>query len=120
MAGLPRKSHNYIRGMLSWQFGVDVDTSGMIIKGRFGNRKVLKKKAQLFSIENETGLYRPTFEGWEHLPGVVRCDPKIRPGDEVFVKGTKAIATGRAAMGASEMTGSQRGVAVKVRKVKKI
>ena len=139
MAGLRRKSHNHIRGMLSWQFGVDVDTSGMIIKGRFGNRKILKNKTQLFSIDNDTGMYRPTFEGWEHLtghytvsiddfvpqgdilaPGVISCDPGIRPGDEVFVKGTKAIATGRASMGALEMTGSQRGVAVKVRKVKKI
>ena len=139
MAGLPRKSHNYIRGMLSWQFGVNVDTSGMIIKGRFGNRKVLKNKAQLFSIDNETGLYRPTFDGWKYLdgcytveiddfvpqgdilaPGIVGCDPEIRPGDEVFVKGAKAIATGRASMGALEMMGSQRGVSVKVRKVKKI
>lgn len=139
LSGLRRKSHDHIRGMLSWQFGVDVDTSGMIIKGRFGNRKVLKNKAQLFSIDTETGLYRPTFEGWKYLdgcytveiddfvpqgdilaPGIVGCDPEIRPGDEVFVKGAKAIATGRASMGALEMMGSQRGVSVKVRKVKKI
>ncbi|MBN1431916.1 MAG: DUF5591 domain-containing protein [Methanomicrobiaceae archaeon] len=139
LSGLPRKSHNYIRGMLSWQFGEDTDTSGMMIKGRFGNRKILKNKKQLFSIDNETGLYRPTFEGWETIvdryiveiddfipqgdilaPGVVSCDPEIRPGDEVFVRGQKAVATGRAAMGADEMVRSQRGVAVKVRKVKKI
>lgn len=139
LAGLPRKSPDHIRGMLSWQFGADVDTPGMIIKGRFGNRKVLKNKKQLFSIDNETGLYRPTFEGWEFIgdryiveiddfvpqgdilaPGVVACDPEIRPGDEVFVRGARATATGKAAMGADEMIRSSRGVAVKVRKVKKI
>jgi len=139
LSGFPRRSHNYIRGMLSWQFGAEVDTSGMIIKGRFGNRKILKNKKQLFSIDNDTGLYRPTFDGWKYLedgyiveiddfvpqgdilaPGVVSCDPAIRPGDEVLVRGAKAIATGRASMGAEEMLRSTRGVGVKVRKVKKI
>ena len=139
LSGFPRKNHDYIRGTLSWQFGSETDTSGMIIKGRFGNRKVLKNKKQLFSIDNETGLYRPTFDGWKFLddiyivgiddfipqgdilaPGVVSCDPEIRPGDEVFVRGDKAVATGKAVMGADEMIRSGRGVAVKVRKVKKI
>ncbi len=99
---------------------------------------VLRGKQQLFSIDSGTGLFRPTFEGWDLIPegyrvridafvpqgdilapGVTGCDPGIREGDEVLVEGPLAVATGRAMMGADEMRRSKRGVAVKVRKVKK-
>ncbi len=92
-----------------------------------------------FSIDTGTGLLRPTFEGWGLLPqgyrvtisdfmpegdvlvpGVVDADPVIREGDEVLVVGPKALATGKAAMPAAEMRGSRRGVAVRVRKIKKL
>jgi len=53
------------------------------------------------------------------VPGVVDADPEIREGDEVLVVGKMALATGRAAMTAAEMKRSKRGVAVRVRKVKK-
>lgn len=138
LSGLRGRGVSPIGGVLSWQFGVAVDTPGMIIKGRFNNRKVLKGGKQLFSIDNSTGFYRPTFDGWMSLgdvytvgiddfipkgdilaPGVVSCDSAIRPGDEVFVRGSQAVATGRAVMGASEMMNSSRGIAVRVRKVKK-
>ncbi|MFA5254786.1 MAG: PUA domain-containing protein [Methanoregula sp.] len=51
---------------------------------------------------------------------MVDADPEIRDGDEVLVVGKMAIATGRAAMTAAEMKNSKRGVAVRVRKVKKL
>ena len=53
-------------------------------------------------------------------PGVTDCDQRIREGDEVLVEGPLAVATGRAMMGADEMLRSKRGVAVRVRKTKKI
>lgn len=127
-----------IRGTLSWQFDTDVDTKGLILKGRRGRRKVMKGRNQMFSIDEATGLLRPTMEGWSlvegryHIiiddfipqgdvlaPGILDADPAIREGDEVFVTGPRAEATGKAVMGAKEMLSSSRGVAVKLRKVKK-
>ena len=127
-----------VRGTLSWQFGVTVDTSGMSMRWKFPNLMVRRGKDPLFSLDPGTGLLRPTFGGWKHIPGVYRvridnfvpqgdilapgvisADPAIREGDEVLVEGPQALATGRAAMGAAEMQSSNRGVAVRVRKVLK-
>jgi archaeosine synthase len=93
---------------------------------------------QLFSLDETTGLMRPTMDGWNILgdryhvyiddfipqgdvlaPGVIDADPAIREGDEVFVSGPRAQGAGKAFMGAKEMLHSTRGVAVKLRKVKK-
>lgn len=134
-----KKGPNLIKGTLSYQFGFDADTSKLQLKGKFMREKVLMGKKQVFSIDTGTGLMRPTFEGWDLIesgyrvyidnfipqgdilaPGVLNCDPDIREGDEVFVVGEGAVATGRAAMGAAEMCSSKRGVAVRVRKVKKL
>jgi archaeosine synthase len=83
-------------------------------------------------------MLRPTFDGWNLLPsgyrvsiddfvpegdvlvpGVTGADPAIRQGDEVLVTGARAHATGKAAMSAYEMERSKRGIAVRVRKIKK-
>ncbi|MBT8507276.1 pseudouridine synthase [Methanomicrobiaceae archaeon CYW5] len=138
LTGERRMSHNIIQGTLSWQFGRDINTKGMMIKGRMGRRKVLKGKQQLFSIDETTGLFRPTLQGWEVLgdaytvtiddfipqgdvlaPGVTTADPAIRAGDEVQVRGPRAWGAGKAVMGAEEMIQSGRGIAVKTRKVQK-
>jgi archaeosine synthase len=127
-----------VRGTLSWQFGVTVDTSGMSMRWKPPHLMVRRGKDPLFSLDPGTGLLRPTFGGWKHIPGVYRvriddfipqgdilapgilaADPDIREGDEVLVEGPQALATGRAAMGATEMQSSKRGVAVRVRKVLK-
>ncbi|MDK2973898.1 MAG: archaeosine synthase alpha-subunit [Methanofollis sp.] len=125
-----------VAGMLAWQFDEAVATKSMQVKGKPGRQAVFKGKTLLFNIDARTGMYKPTFEGWQYLngyrveidnfvphgdvlsPGVVGADPRIRPGDEVLVTGLSASATGRAMMGAAEMMRSHRGVAVKVRKVK--
>ncbi|WAI01012.1 archaeosine synthase subunit alpha [Methanogenium organophilum] len=138
LAGVRKIWPDAIRGTLSWQFDTDVNTSGLILKGRRGRRKVMKGRNQMFSIDESTGLLRPTMEGWGlvggryHIviddfipqgdvlaPGILDADPAIREGDEVFVTGPRAEATGKAVMGAKEMMHSSRGVAVKLRKVKK-
>jgi len=131
--------HDLVRGTLSWQFGLAVDTAGMAVRWKYPNLSVRRGREHLFSLDPGTGLLRPTFEGWQHLPGVYRvriddfipqgdvlapgvvsADPAIREGDEVFVEGPSAVATGRAAMPAFEMEASHRGVAVRVRKIKKL
>ncbi len=128
-----------LHGMLSYQFGCEADTKGMLSRGHFPELFYTRNNQQLFSIDTGTGLLRPTFEGWDLIPqgyrvtisdfipegdvlvpGVAEADPAIREGDEVLVVGPKAYATGRAAMSAAEMKGSKRGVAVRVRKIKKL
>jgi len=134
-----RVKDDRLHGMLSYQFGCDVDTRSMLSRGHFPELFYAKNNQQIFSIDTGTGLLRPTFEGWGLLqqgyrvtisdfvpegdvlvPGVVDADPVIREGDEVLVIGPKALATGKAAMPAAEMRGSRRGVAVRVRKIKKL
>ncbi len=135
-------SPDLIGGTLSYQFGTspdNFDSSKLRLKGKFLREKVLRGNQQVFSVDSETGYFRPTFEGWELIesgyrvyidnfipqgdilaPGVSDCDTDIREGDEVLVVGENALATGRAMMGADEMLSSRRGVAVRVRKVKKL
>jgi len=139
LEGERRVQTDTIRGTVSWQFGTEINSKGLQIRGRSMQMAVLRGKQQVFSIDAGTGLFRPTFEGWDLIPegyrvridsfvpqgdvlapGVTDCDPRIREGDEVLVEGPLAIATGKALMGADEMLRSRRGVAVRVRKVKKI
>ncbi len=135
-------SPDIIGGTVSYQFGAtheNFDSSKLKLKGKFLREKVLRGNQQLFSVDTETGCFRPTFDGWELIesgyrvyidnfvpqgdilaPGVSDCDRDIREGDEVLVVGENALATGKAMMGADEMLSSRRGVAVRVRKVKKL
>ncbi len=48
------------------------------------------------------------------------ADPQIRPGDDVFVRGKKAIAVGKAKMSGVEMKASTRGMAVELRHVERL
>jgi archaeosine synthase len=130
--------HDPVRGTLSWQFGVAVNTAGMIYRWKPPGLSVRKGKEPLFSLDPGTGLLRPTFGGWEYIPavyrvsiddfpirgdvlapGVLSADHRIREGDEVLVEGPAVVATGRAAMPGHEMEASSRGVAVRVRKIKR-
>jgi archaeosine synthase len=127
-----------VRGTVSYQFGVDIPTRDLQVRGKPWRRLVVRGREQVFSIDTATGLFRPTFAGWDILgdryrvdiddfipqgdilaPGVINADDAIREGDEVIVVGRRAVATGRAAMSADEMCRSSRGVAVKVRKVRR-
>ena len=138
LSGERKVTYDPVRGILSWQFGIAVDTTGMTIRWKRPNLSVRKGTIHLFSLNPGTGLLRPTFAGWNHIPrvyrviiddfpvrgdilvpGVIAADPMIREGDEVLVEGPHALATGRAAMGATEMHSSAHGVAVRVRKVLK-
>ncbi len=142
LQGYRKVSPDIIGGTVSYQFGAtheNFDSSKLKLKGKFLREKVLMGNRQLFSVDTETGCFRPTFDGWELIesgyrvyidnfvpqgdilaPGVSDCDRDIREGDEVLVVGENALATGKAMMGADEMLSSRRGVAVRVRKVKKL
>lgn len=139
LAGERKIKNHLLRGMVSMQFGYDLRVPGLEVKGSYPEVVVKKNRQQVFSIEPTTGMLRPTFEGWTMIdtgyrvyidnfvpqgdilaPGVVEADPAIREGDEILVIGDKAMATGRAVMSADEMIRSSRGVAVRVRKVKKL
>jgi archaeosine synthase alpha-subunit len=125
-----------VRATLSWQFDVDADTRGLQVRGKPPSCLVVRGRVPCFSLDEGTGLLRPTFDGWNLIPqgyrveiddfvprgdimvpGVLAADPRIREGDEVLVTGPRAFATGRAAMGADEMRRSARGVAVRVRRI---
>lgn len=139
LAGERRNKDDHLHGMLSYQFGADIDTKGIVCRGRFPELFYSKGTTQLFSIDTGTGLLRPTFDGWALIPegyrvtiddfvpegdvlvpGVTGADPVIRDGDEVLITGKRALATGRAALPAGEMLRSRRGVAVRVRKIKRL
>jgi len=59
-------------------------------------------------------------EGDVLVPGVIKVDPGIRESDEVLVVGVRAYATGRAALSSEDIPRSGRGVAVRVRKIKRL
>ena len=139
LAGEKKVKSHLVRGMISFQFGYDLRAQNLEVKGSYPDQVVKRGRNLLFSTDPAHGLLRPTFEGWSLMetgyrvyiddfvpqgdilaPGVVDADPVIRPGDEVLVIGDKAMTTGRAVMGADEMIRSSRGVAVRVRKVKKL
>lgn len=131
--------HDLVAGVGSWQFGIRIPTRGLQPRGRYPALTFSRNRAPVFSVEPTTGLLRPTFAGWDLIPGVYRvsidrfipegdilapgvigADPAIREGDEVLVEGESVRATGRAAMNGCAMHSSRRGVAVRVRKVKKL
>ncbi len=139
LAGERRMKDDRLHGMVSYQFNIDLDTKGTTVRGHYPELFYSKKNVQIFSIDTGTGLLRPTFDGWDLIPegyrvyiddfipegdvlvpGVVGADPGIRDGDEVLVIGARAHATGRAALPADEIPRSRRGVAVRVRKIKRV
>jgi len=138
LCGERKVTHDIVRGTGSWQFGCDIDTSQLHIRGRYPRLMAMVNRRPYFSFDTATGLLRPTIDGWNLVPGVYRvtigdfdlkgdvlapgvseADPLIRPGDEVLVEGPGVRATGKAMMSADEMSASKRGVAVRVRKIKR-
>jgi archaeosine synthase len=139
LAGERRMKDDRLHGMASYQFNLDLETKGTTVRGHYPELFHSKNNVQIFSIDTGTGMLRPTFDGWNLIPegyrvyiddfipegdvlvpGVVRADPGIRDGDEVLVVGPRALATGRAALPTEDILRSRRGVAVRVRKIKKL
>ncbi len=130
------------RRMADYEFGMGkgdllVPARGTF-KGRFPGFTLFDGKEQLCSISPQYGSLTLTIEGAKRMglddayfveigdfvpkgsilaPGVDNADPQIRPGDDVFVRGKKAIAVGKAKMSGREMKESSRGMAVELRHV---
>src|SRR5690606_26752761 len=102
--GARRIKDDRLHGMLSYQFGIDIATKGITPRGRFPDLFWTRGHSRLFSLDDRTGLIRPTFDGWDLVPagyrvaiddfvpegdvlvpGVTAADPAIRDGDEVLV-----------------------------------
>ncbi|KXS42954.1 MAG: archaeosine tRNA-ribosyltransferase, partial [Methanolobus sp. T82-4] len=138
------RKKDMMRCLADYQFGKGASgilvPEGTIIKGPFPKYQIFEGKKQLVTLIPQYGTLAVTIEGAERMigsgryvveiddfvprgsllaPGVIKADPQIRPGDEVFVRGKKAICVGRAAMSGTEMQESGRGVAVDLRHVKK-
>jgi archaeosine synthase len=139
LAGERRIKDDRLHGMISYQFGCDVDTKGTTLRGHFPEIFYSRNNVQVFSIDTVTGLLRPTLDGWNMIPsgyrvyiddfipegdvlipGVSSADPGIRDGDEVLVVGKRALAAGKAALPSEDMNRTKRGVAVRVRKIKRL
>lgn len=139
LAGERKVKDDRLHGMISYQFNIDVDTKGTTLRGHYPEIYYSRGNAQVFSIDTGTGLLRPTLDGWALIPegyrifiddfvpegdvlipGVTRADPGIRDGDEVLVVGPRARGTGKAALSSEDLARSHRGVAVRVRKIKKV
>jgi archaeosine synthase len=139
LAGERKVKDDRLHGMISYQFNCDVDTRGITLRGHFPEVFYSRNNVQLFSIDTGTGMLRPTLDGWKIIPegyrvhiddfipegdilipGVVSADPAIRDGDEVMVVGARVLGTGRSALPVDEMQRSHRGVAIRVRKIKKV
>jgi archaeosine synthase len=139
LSGERRIKDDRLHGMVSYQFNSDLDTKGITVRGHYPELFYSKKNVQIFSIDTGTGLLRPTFDGWNLLPegyrvyiddfipegdvlvpGVIKVDPGIRESDEVLVVGVRAYATGRSALSSEDIPRSGRGVAVRVRKIKRV
>lgn len=139
LAGERRIRDDRLNGIASYQFGRDLALKGFSVRGTYPELFYSKDRTPYFSIDTAGGMLRPTFEGWRCIPdiyrvtiddfvpegdilspGVTGADPAIREGDEVLVTGPRATATGRAAMNGQAMVAAGHGIAVRVRKVKRV
>lgn len=139
------RKKDMMRCIADYQFGRGAGSvlvpEGSVIKGPYPKYQVFAGKKQLTTLIPQYGTLAVTIEGTELMvpfgsyqvkiddfvprgsllaPGVVSADHSIRPGDEVFVCGEKALCVGRAVMGGREMQLSGRGVAIDLRHVKKV
>ncbi|QLC49007.1 DUF5591 domain-containing protein [Methanolobus zinderi] len=139
------RKKDMMRCLADYQFGKGsaeiLVPESSIVKGPFPKYQIFEGKKQLVTLIPQYGTLAVTIEGAERMiesgkyiveiddfvprgsllaPGVIKADPQIRPGDEVFVSGKKAICVGRTAMSGTEMQESGRGVAVDLRHVKKV
>jgi archaeosine synthase len=143
--GYERSRLDMFRMMADYQFGKGkgsllVPERG-VIKGKPPRLALFDGQEQLCQIIPEFGSLTMTIEGARRMltdgaytvdiadftpkgsilaPGVLNADHTIRPGDDVFVKGSKAVAVGKAKMGGREMVDAKRGIAVELRHVEKL
>ncbi len=143
--GMKETLLDMFRGMADYEFGAGkgrllVPDSGMV-RGKYPRFVLFDGKEQLCSISPDFGSLSLTLEGAKRMklepdyiveigdfipkgsvlaPGVIGASLQIRPGDDVLVKGPKAMAVGKAKMSGYEMAESTRGMAVELRHVENL
>lgn len=143
--GIRESMLDMFRGMADYQFGAEkgrllVPDNG-IVRSKYPSLVLFDGKEQLCSISPDFGSLSLTLEGAKRMklepdyivsigefvpkgsvlaPGVIGASLQIRPGDDVLVKGPKAMAVGKAKMSGLEMAESTRGMAVELRHVEKL
>jgi archaeosine synthase len=145
----PRNFEMYLldifRKMADYEFGKGrgdllVPQKG-IVKGKHPRLTLFDGREQLCTINPLYGSLTLTLEGAKRMnltdqyfveitdfvpkgsilaPGVSNADPQIRPGDDVFIVGKKAIGVGRAKMSGWEMVEASRGMAVELKHVEPV
>jgi archaeosine synthase len=135
-----------VAGMASvarFQFGEggEVLLEGCSVSGNYPYSKITSGNKQMGLLTPERGMISLTLDGAERLvskdlnhveiedfdltgnlfaKGVKRADPRIRIGDEaIIMRNGQVEGVGIANMSAAEMTGSERGEAVRVRHKRK-
>lgn len=134
-----------MRAVADYQFGRGAGDllapENAAIRAPYPKHQVFDGDDQLASLYPGTGALIPTLEGADRLsdlgtyqvfiadfvpgstllaPGVVNADPGIRPSDQVIIRGPQVLGVGKALMSGPEMVQSTRGVAVEVRKIRKV
>jgi archaeosine synthase len=142
--GKRERQHNTVRAIADYQFGPaagDELFDDLRVESRYPKLRALSEDGdQLAMLVPEYGVLALTIAGARRwldsdvpvrrvaiddfvphgsvlAPGVVDATDDIRPGDEVVVEGSQAIAVGRARMSGPEMVESTRGIASAVRHV---
>ncbi len=129
------------RALSDYHFGRGA--SGALLEGdvRVKGRELQSAERKALAALTPNGTIAPSLEGARRLvargeyiveigdflprgdvlaPGVTGADDRIRPGDEVIVRGIAAFGVGRARMSGWEMVESTRGIAVELRHVEKV
>ncbi len=139
------RKKDMMRSIADYQFGRGTGSilvpPGSVVKGPYPKYQIFAGKKQLVTLIPQYGTLAVTIDGTELMvpsgnyqvriddfvpkgsllaPGVIGADPLIRPGDEVFICGEKALCVGRAIMSGTEMQRSGRGIAIDLRHVKKV
>lgn len=135
------RQHRTLRALADYQFGEGAGEAlfadDLRVEGRYPKLVAFEDDDQVAALVPQYGSLAFTLAGADRAlargvaprveidgfvprgsvlaPGVVDADDEVRVGDEVVVKGPRALAVGRAAMSGPEMRASTRGVAVDVR-----
>ena len=145
----PRNNEQYLldmfRKMADYEFGKGkgdlLVPPKVFVKGKYPRFTLFDGREQLCTINPLYGSLSLTLAGAKRMnltdnyfveitdfvpkgsilaPGVINADPQIRPGDDVFVFGKKAICVGKAKMTGREMVEATRGMAVELKHVETV
>ncbi|OUJ19062.1 Queuine tRNA-ribosyltransferase containing PUA domain [Methanonatronarchaeum thermophilum] len=147
LSGYKKRKNRFrdmIKSIMDYQFGLGTGNrllKNAKVKGSFPKLRVIGNDGiQYATLVPQYGMIALTIDGVKKVkpmnylieigsfypkgsllaPGVIEASNQIKPNDEVWFKGDKALGVGRAAMSGEEMTQSERGIAVNIRHVEEL